>query len=120
MTSDLELVTGHLRDNLRLLAKPASEQIEYLRTAEKFLLPVDELAHDHEQWTQSYISLGGVVAVETIREIDALLEKNSGQHNADHWTEYALKTDPMWEDVRRLACNALDELAALDPGSSPG
>ncbi len=118
MSNEFDLVSGHLSESLKLLSSSADEQIKYLHEAEKFVLPVDELAQDYEHWMEVYFSLGGAAAVSTLRKIDGILEKYSGMENAEHWSEAALKSDPIWEQVRQLAHVALEELSGLSNARS--
>ena len=42
--------------------------------------------------------------------LDSLLEKWSGEENADFWARSALKLDPRWKEVRQVAAAALARL----------
>jgi len=111
MSNEFDLVVGHLSESLKLLSASADEQVKYLHEAEEFVLPVDEFAQDYVHWMQSYFSFGGAAAAPTLRQIDGILEKFSGMENAEHWSEDALKSDPVWKQVRKLARGALEELS---------
>ena len=46
--------------------------------------------------------------IDAAKPLDALLDKWSGEANADFWTREALLTDPRWDEVRRCARQVLE------------
>jgi hypothetical protein len=43
----------------------------------------------------------------------------SGHHNADRWTDEALKTDPGWRDIRATAGEAIRQIESLNIIATP-
>jgi hypothetical protein len=110
-----------LRRSIANLAAPADAQVAYL---DRLLSPLtgggsaadygnDELALEFDGF---YCAVGhmredGEITQKTIeaaKPLDALLERWSGQANADFWTRDALFTDPRWEEVRQCARKVLE------------
>ena len=92
---------------VRWLSQEADEQLAELR---RLGCPdvVDELAlqfHDQAIMADQLHNLGGISReqLEVVRRIDKLLEDMSGEANAELWTVEALRTSPMWAQVRTLA-----------------
>ncbi len=112
-----------LRRTVVNLASPAEDQVEYLDRSFASLTGGgsaagygnDELALEFDD---SYIAVGhmceyGEISqreIEVLRPLDALLDRWSGQSNADFWRREALFTDPRWAEVRDCAAQALAHL----------
>ncbi len=114
MRPELKGIIGVFREALSRLALPADQQLKYL---DKFGTPgcVDELAL---QFDDGYCCLPEMVEegvftpeqAELMRPVDALLDKMSGEHNAELWEPEALHESAGWEEVRRLARTALESI----------
>lgn len=104
-------LTANIVNALRMLAAPASEQIEY-EIENK--VDADEFALDLDA------SIGAVIANceisedarATLLELDSKLDSMSGAHNAALWTDEALQVSDDWAIVRNLASDALAQLQA--------
>lgn len=101
------LTSTALRRAVRSLSNDADEQLAELRNLE-CPVGVDELAlqfHDQAVLAKQLNELGEISdeEFETVRRIDRLLDRMSGEVNAQLWTTDALRTSPQWAQVRGLA-----------------
>lgn len=106
----------HLKWALQALAQPSDTQIELFPA---FVCVPDELVLDYDEWFRKVRNEHDLTPeqLNSLRKLDAAIEKESGPSHAELWTEAALHTDPRWERFRELARNAL---AAFDwPMSVP-
>jgi len=110
---DCAALTALLVDALKMLAAPASAQIEYLI---EHRVDEDELALQLDDVLPAVVSNFDVPddAHATLSALDAKLDSMSGQHNARLWTDEALHHADEWSTVRHLAAEALAKL-----GGSP-
>jgi hypothetical protein len=99
-----------LEQAVRVAALPAYRQIESFPQG---VVVADEIALDFDNWCKWV--LGGKDAPPLTNEqrsslisLDSRLSKMSGEHNADLWTEDALRCRPEWDDVRDEARKILD------------
>jgi hypothetical protein len=97
-----------------VLALPAANQMDYLRSAG---VPegVDELAlelHDGALLVPQFLDQGWLPreAAERIAALDAYLGAMSGAERASEWTTSALQNAKQWEHVRRLAQQVLKSI----------
>jgi hypothetical protein len=102
-----KLTSAALLRAVRCLSQDADEQLEELR---RLGCPevVDELAlqfHDQAILGEQLLSSGEITEEELglVRRIDKLLDGMSGEANAALWTPAALRTSPLWTQVRALA-----------------
>jgi len=115
---DIKWCVDSMRADLKMLAAPADQQIEYLN---RRLGPgdcADELAlefHDDFQFLMDRAKLLPQMQIQALQTVDALLDKMSGQKLAQLWTFDALRSATEWEQVRISAAIALN----LWPGESP-
>ncbi|WP_150105946.1 hypothetical protein [Rubinisphaera brasiliensis] len=101
------LTSTALRRAVRSLSNDADEQLAELRDL-GCAVGVDELAlqfHDQALLAKQLNELGEIndEELETVRRIDSLLDRMSGEVNAHLWTGDALRTSPQWAQVRGLA-----------------
>lgn len=99
-----------LTDAVRVLAAPASEQLDHLRRL-GVLPSVDELALEFDDAfpPPPQLAASGFISPEAQGHLEALshmLEKMSGYD--PEWETPALEDSPAWAEVRRLAQLALD------------
>ncbi len=105
---------AELSDTLKHLAAPASEQVAYLRKVGALPL-VDELALEYDNVVRLVPELvqKGFISPRQAALMDAVSRKiseMSHRHEESLWLEDALHTREDWEEVRRLASNALSAL----------
>ncbi len=109
-----------LRQAIARLADTADEQHAYLESILGHLTPDgdatgygnDELALEFEGM---YVAVGhmrdwgeiGQEEIDAAKPLNELLEKWSGQQNAEFWRRDALWSDPRWEQVRQSAREVL-------------
>jgi hypothetical protein len=95
-----------LRWALQALAQPAAVQLQLFP---KFVCKADELALDFDNWCAVVQGQQTLTTEQrsALQSLDSLLMTTSGRHNAPHWSDEALRHDPLWEEVRELARNAL-------------
>lgn len=97
-----------LRKALQQAALPAEHQIAQLRG-----FPVaNEVADDVGNQIHWVLQCPDAHLTDeqrtSLSELDSLLDRMSGQHNAHLWTEEALRSRPEWDEVRRRARKALE------------
>lgn len=102
-----DLTSTALRRAIQSLSNDADEQLAELRDL-GCAVGVDELAlqfHDQAVLAIQLNELGEIIdeELETVRRIDSLLDRMSGEVNAHLWTSDALRTSPQWAQVRGLA-----------------
>jgi hypothetical protein len=119
----------HLRElkwSLQALAMPASDQLSlFPQVAAK----ADELALDFDHWASvvndNYAEELSSVQIDALAVISQTFKTMSG-HAADFeaelWTEDAVRSSSHWDDIRRLAANALEAFGwPLErPSRNPG
>lgn len=108
-----------LREALARLAAPAAEQRGYLQGLLSYP-SVDELALDLSDLVllaDQQVPEGDISPSErdAIKAVDAKLDSISGAQNAQLWTPEALSVAPEWEEIRKLAADALE---SLGPGET--
>jgi hypothetical protein len=115
---DVPTALLRLAEALVVLAAPAAAQIEWSAAHGCS----DELALDFDwanSWTLALIDRADPRLInqrlhDLLAAIDDQLNRMSGHHNADRWTDDALKTDPGWRDIRALANEAIQEIESLN------
>lgn len=102
---------AELWDAVLNLALPAGEQLAILRAAGDGRA-VDELALEYND--NCWIIIGAESRneltqdeVSALRSLDRQLDQMSGEANSRNWTIEALQSFDCWNDVRKLAANAL-------------
>jgi hypothetical protein len=95
---------------LSRLTLPAEAQVQYLRAHD--LPEVDELALEFSEGVpliRQFVDEGWLSTAEAdaIVAVDAALERMSGEGHEALWTESALHVAPEWDEVRRLARQAV-------------
>ncbi|TLN01262.1 hypothetical protein FDZ73_16585 [bacterium] len=97
-----------LKWTIQALALPPEEQ---LRLFPDFVCKADELALEYHEalavikgkfWDQC-----SPEQKQSLIELDKFLDQMSGEVNALSWTDEALRSSPIWVEVRRLALEAL-------------
>lgn len=99
-------ILDQLRESLRRLASPPTEQLQALGSDEG---PVDEIALEFDDVAQA-VALSGWLSPEgaaAVRQLGERLSKMSGRANAHLWTRSALSQAAEWQEIRRLAQIAL-------------
>jgi hypothetical protein len=107
-----------LRQAIANLAAPATEQRAYLESIfPSYDLPLptgfsaDELGLEFEIYlaTGDMLECGEISQqeIDAARSLDELLDKLSGKQNGAFWTVGALFDDARWDEVRRIASEAL-------------
>ena len=103
---DLRLL--QLRRAVQQAALPADEQIGVLKG---FDVPF-EVADDFGNWCRWALVSADVSLTDeqrgSLMSLDRCLDEMSGEHNADLWTEDALRSRAEWDDVRRQARRVLE------------
>jgi hypothetical protein len=103
-----ELNLIQLRDALQQAALPAEGQIAKLKGCD---VPF-EVADDAGHWIQWALQWPEAKLTDeqrsSLAELDELIDRMSGEHNAHVWTDEALRSRPEWNEVRRMACKALE------------
>lgn len=113
-----------LRDTLRALASDYDGQVRYLRDMGMTTgLRFDELALELDDALQilsvpEYAHLVDKAVIDAASLIDRKFAEMSGAGKAHHWTPEAARMSPEWEEIRRLAGQAV-ELMELKHPSSP-
>ncbi len=112
---DRHLLEAQLIEALQRLAQSAPEQERWVR-AETVWPSLDELAltFDDVQGAALALEADGYFAhgaAEQIGRVDGRLAEMSG--DSDVWEAAALRSDPAWEELRRLATRALESLNAV-------
>lgn len=90
------------------LAQPADIQLSLFPD---FVCKADELALDFEEAINGVVEHDGDLADHerlAIDELDRLILSQSGEKHLDFWTEEALLSDPIWEDIRNAARSAAE------------
>jgi hypothetical protein len=112
-----------LRDALGLLAAPASQQLAHLAAIG---LPegIDELALEFDDVAPAVNRLAEMsvipsTAAAVIQRLDTRLDAISGAPHASLWTPTALQSATEWEEIRRLANQALIELSPSSVRKAP-
>lgn len=104
--TDLNL--KQLRIALQQAALPAERQIARLRGFDVAF----EVADDFDNWCRWALASADLKLTEEQRSrlsaLNRRLEQMSGEHNAELWTEDALRSRPEWEEVRREAREILE------------
>lgn len=102
-----ELNLTQLRIALQQATLPAEAQIARL----KDWCVADEVALDVSNWIGWAVQCPDAKLTDQQRsgliELDSLLDRMSGPHNAHLWTDEALRSRPEWVEVRQMACSAL-------------
>lgn len=110
MNNDLPPILTRLKHSLQLLAIPADQQLNLLPD---FIVKADEMALDFSNWYEAAVGNFGhgfkPSQIAALKSIDDLLEKMSGEKNAEYWTDEAVRSGNQWAEVRLLAKKALDE-----------
>ncbi|MEO3811527.1 hypothetical protein ABGB17_21245 [Sphaerisporangium sp. B11E5] len=106
---------------LARLALPADAQIELL---DKAHLPSDELALDYEWsistlWRAREAGLIDRQIEAELRRIDRDLDSISGPERDGLWADDALRTHPVWEQVRKRAHDLLGTIRSATGFSPP-
>jgi hypothetical protein len=106
--TDMNMI--QLEKVVRIAALPGDQQIAILP---KGVVVADEIALDFDNWCRW--ALNGSEAPTLTDEqrsclasLDQRLEEMSGEHNAELWTEDALRIRPEWDEVRREARKILE------------
>ena len=112
-----------LRQAVARLAATPEEQVAYLDSILGAFTPNgdasgygnDELAFELEaifEASADMIYHGELTELEKacVEPLDALLEKWSGEENAEFWARSALFSDPRWQEARNIAGEALSQL----------
>ncbi|MGD9723761.1 MAG: hypothetical protein AB7U76_21200 [Pirellulales bacterium] len=117
-SADSELTGLNLKQlelAVRIAALPAAEQIARL----KGWAVADEIALDFDNWCRW--ALEGAGAPELTNEqrasliaLDHRFDQMSGEHNAELWTDHALRSRPEWAEVRRDAQTILRQMGWTD------
>ena len=105
------------------LAAPSEEQVAYLDSIFRHMTVDgnateygnDELALEFDDIfgaSRDMIDHGELSASErsALVPLDDLLQKGSGEENAEFWLRSSLANDPRWREVRRVAAEALARL----------
>lgn len=104
--TDLNL--KQLRIALQQAALPAERQIARLRGFDVAF----EVADDFDNWCRWALASADIRLTEEQRSrlsaLNRRLEQMSGEHNAELWTEDALRSRREWEEVRREAREILE------------
>lgn len=105
-----DFILDGVRKAVEALAAPGETA---LATMPEGSVKADELALDFDNFGRAALeSLGSEmteVQRESLRNIDRLLSAMIGGHQADLWTEEAVRTHPKWQDVRDAAGRALTD-----------
>lgn len=111
MVADREWLLQELRKSLRALALPGPEA---LRTQPDGTAKADELALEYDNFLVSTLdnfeSDFTAEQVQALRRVNGLLEEMSGEENAELWTDQAVCSHARWDEVRRLAQQAMQLL----------
>ncbi|MAO96395.1 MAG: hypothetical protein CL803_08495 [Citromicrobium sp.] len=112
-----------LRESVAHLAASPEEQVAYLNSILGHLTPDGDAAgYGNDELGMEFgdiflaspdmIECGELTDAEraAILPLDSVLEKWSGQENADFWVRPALFSDPRWQVIRDLASAALAQL----------
>ena len=103
-----DLNTGQLRKALQQAALPAERQIASL----KDFCVADEVADDVGNRIHWVLQSPDAQLTDDQRcslvELDSFLDRMSGKPNAHLWTDEALRSLPEWNQVRRMARQALE------------
>jgi hypothetical protein len=114
----------NLRDTLRALASDYDGQVRYLRsTGMTSGLRFDELALELDEALQilsvpEYAHLVDKAVIDAASIVDRKFEQMSQPGEPDHWSPDAARTSSEWEQIRRLARQAV-ELMELKHPSAP-
>lgn len=105
----LAWIRGQLDAALRCLTWSAEEQVAWLTSQDLPLGNADELALEYGDMSMLVVQLPEVSedTRASLSELDQLLDRMSGPANASRWTLDALRNDPGWDEVRRLATEAV-------------
>jgi len=103
-----------LRRSLQALASPASEQ---LRLFPESAANADALASDFQHWASvvrgnyaSELSRSQSDALAAIEQKLSMMSRDGAEFDLELWTEPALNSSAQWEELRRLATEALEAL----------
>ena len=105
--SIMDYTISRFRWSLQALAAPAQVQLELFPG---FVLKVDELAIEFDQWYQVVKRRRTIFTPKQRKILEKLnrqLDDISGPDNLHYWMEETLRTDTMWEKIRKLARTAL-------------
>lgn len=109
---DAETAEGVLKQlcrSLQLLASPAQAQVSHFPV--KWIVLTDEMADDLNHWVECVSTYWELSQEQKTRltVLDDFLSEmsDSHSHHAAFWTDEALFTDSIWEEVRNLAKAAL-------------
>jgi hypothetical protein len=105
-----------LKNAVTVLASDAETQLDHLR---KLGLPayLDEIALEYDDIARvadDMLRLGELDQNQysSVKKLDGLLSRMSGQANSVLWTAEALSSAPEWKEVRSVAKECLHHLAA--------
>jgi hypothetical protein len=115
---DVPTTLLRLAETLVVLAAPAAAQIQWSAAHGCS----DELALDFGWaggWTVPLIDRADPRLInhrlrDLLGAIDDQLNRMSGHHNTDRWTDDAIKIDPGWRDIRAMANEAIQEIESLN------
>ncbi len=103
-----ELNMIQLRIALQQAALPADRQFARLSGYDVTF----EIADDFDNWCGWALGSPDLTLTDAQRSclvaLDARLDEMSGEHNAELWTDEALRSRPEWEEVRRGAREILE------------
>src|SRR4051794_33290736 len=99
-----------LKEIVRVAALPGYRQIESFPPE---VVAEDEIAIGFDNWcTWALRGAGAPVLTEKQRSsliaLNSRLDRMSDEHNADLWTDDALRYNPEWDDIREDARRILD------------
>ena len=117
----MEPILRHLQWSLQALAQPGEVQFSLFP---RFVVVPDELALEFDNWycTARDVTKFTTEQVAALGALDMKLTSMSAS-GSPHWTDAALREDPDWENVRRLARGALQAFGWPDappPSGPPG
>ena len=92
-----------LKHAILALAQPGEVQLSLFLD---FVCRADELALNFEDGLYELVGHCDEVSesqLAAVRALETRLAEMSGGHNAELWTDDAVLSDPIWEDIRSLA-----------------
>ncbi|MFX0169735.1 MAG: hypothetical protein ACFE89_10320 [Candidatus Hodarchaeota archaeon] len=118
----LDYSTMRFKWSLQALAAPAEVQLQLFPD---YSWKVDELAIEFDQWyqvmkrRQSYFS---TKQRRLLEDLNRKLDDISGPENLRYWLEDALRTDAVWETIRKVARKVLEALGwpVIEPIGNQG
>jgi hypothetical protein len=97
-----------LKHSVQLLASSAEVQLQYLPAG---VCKADELALEFDQWREVALhNYDGDLTPGQRSSLNALNERLDWltKNGPEHWTEAAVRTSPLWNDIRQLAVQVLN------------